>query len=459
MFLIGMCASLSCAFAFQAEPPAGTGDSSADPTGRVIVLDLDITDVDEFVLDVGDTLVVHENRTIRVNKRLVLRGQVRVELPEDATQGAWAPQLNLGAGECIVITGSMTFGDGRDGIDPFVMGGAGASLGMHAPLIAIGVQQLLMGNGGDGGPGAEGGPGGRAWSAGWTLAFRPEALILSGGDGGDGGDGPVGVKFHPRGFPGGDGGDGGYVNQSNSVGVFKTEELSEHIETAMVIDPDRSRAELSAHRLLFKYIETAIGIDPDLDPILIGVHRVQPFPVEAHGGDGGDGGNGGPPFEPMAIEAGGGRAGNGGNGGYAFGTWGLPGTDVTPQDAPREGMKWTGGRGARGGEAYGGRGGNGGDAGAPPGGYTNQSNKGGRGGAGGRAIGGRGGAPGHVDPPPRYSLFAGQAGLGGRGVGGQGGNGGNGHNGGDGGAGGSSQNGESGDEPLNVPPRQQNSAD
>ena len=387
---------------------------------------VEVISTDDFVVGEGETLVINEDTRIEATGAIVLRGTVRVEVPADAPQGTWAPQLALKAGERIVITGPLVFGDGRDGVDPGVMGGAGASLFMQAPVIAIGVQEIRMGNGGHGGPDVEGGPGGLLSIGGWVIPFHGDGLVLRGGDGGDAGDGTIGTEFHPRGHRGGNGGEGGGFAQLNPVMGCRAEELP-------------------------GYLERAIGTDPALDPYLIGPHRLLPRPARAFGGDAGDGG---PPFPPMgpkegamAGKAGGGRGGDGGNGGNATGTSGLPGTTVTPADEPPAGGKWNGGKGSNGGDARGGKGGDGGNTGPDLSGRVFVNQVGGRGGRGGRAIGGRGGDAGIVDPPPRYSRFEGRAGEGGAGIGGGGGNGGNGHSGGDAGDGGSSRAGDPGDTP------------
>lgn len=417
-----ICILVAAMFAFSASGQEEVPGAPAGPPARVVTLDEEKTAVDHFVLEEGETLVIAEDRRIEASGAIVLRGTVRVELPDDAPQGAWAPQLWLAAAERIVITGPMVFGDGRDGTDPGVMGGAGASLNMRAPILAIGIPEIRMGKGGRGGPGAEGGPGGILQFPGWVIPFHPGGLVLAGGRGGDGGDGHPGTELHPRGHRGGDGGGGGEAMQYVPHTSCQPEELP-------------------------RYMDLAVGADPALDPYLIGPHRVLPPPTRAFGGDGGDGGNGGPPFGPMAEKAGGGRAGDGGGGGLVMGATGLPGSTVTPDDEPAPGVKWTGGRGA-----YGGDGGDGGDTGPERGFYISATAAGGRGGKGGWAVGGNGGSPGKVDPPPRYWRFEGQAGEGGAGIGGSGGDGGTGHNGGDGGGAGSSQRGLAGDAPPPQPP-------
>jgi hypothetical protein len=394
----------------EPEPELGR---AVEQAGRIITLDDEVTKVEQFVLEEGDTLLINEDRMIEASVAIIFRGTVRVELPEDAPQGAWAPRLRLIAGERIVFAGPMVFGDGRDGVDPGVMGGAGASLNMKSPLIAFGIDEIRMGHGGDGGPGIEGGPGGMVSFTGWVLSFHPDGLVMTGGNGGDGGDGPQGTAMHPRGFRGGDGASGGKAVQYNPSGACRAHEL-------------------------MGYMELAIGTEPALDPYLIGPHRLLSHKTLVIAGDGGNGGNGGLAFDPQSWKAGGGLAGTGGNGGYALGVWGLPGTNVTPDDSPPPGVKWSGGKGTSGGDAEGGDGGDGGNTGPGIGSYTVLSAFGGNGGRGGRARGGFGGNAGRVDPPPRYHRFEGHVGQGGSGAGGSGGNAGRGHNGGNGGDGGDS---------------------
>lgn len=360
---------------------------------------------DYFELPKGVTLLVEQDAVIEVDSAIVLRGMVRVELPADAQQGAWAPFFILKAAEYIVMTGEMTFGDGADGRDPGAMGGGGASLSLWAPVIAIGVEQLTMGNGGHGGPGTEGGPGGLLDIYGWVVPFAEKQISLRSGDGGDGGDGLPGTEIHPRGHRGGNGGPGGRaMHWGTQIGCLKNE--------------------------LPLYLSMAIGTDDRLDSYLEGPHRLQagaeitvngqdgfiPETPIAVAGKGGDGGDGGVPWEPMANKAGGGRGGDGGDGGFATGIAGLPGTTVTPADIPGEGVDWTGGYGTNGGEAIGGDGGSGGDDG-PPGRtafFMGSYEGGGDSGDGGRAVGGMGGDAGVVNPPKRYSLRTGRAGHGGR---------------------------------------------
>ena len=397
-------------------------DSAAPVVGRVITFDEESIEVDEFVLDEHDTLLITRDCWIKAEGAIVLRGTVRVELPEDAPAAAWAPWLRMTAGERVVILGPMIFGDGRDGTDPGDMGGVGASLWVRAPIVAVGVPALHMGNGGRGGPGIEGGSGGIFELLGWLLPFHPGGLEIRGGRGGDGGDGDGGTARHPRGHRGGDGGSGGMVIQ---------------LGPGMVCRPIEVEG----------FLKRAIGTAPTLDPFVRGPHRQPPTEVHVVGGRGGDGGDGGTPFEPMVPKASGGRGGNGGGGGYAVGPWGLPGSTVTPEDTPPQGTRWTGGIGSEGGAANGGRGGNGGDAGPGLSHFFFAGLMGGTGGDGGRAVGGKGGDAGLVDPPVRFAEFTGRPGRGGRAMGGGGGNAGRGHSGASGGHAGPSEAGPGGEFP------------
>jgi hypothetical protein len=389
---------------------------ASDPVGRTIVLDEDVLDIERFELAEGDTLVIQADMTINAKSAIILQGTVRVELPEVAQQGARAPRLRLIAGEHVIILGEMTFGDGRDGIDPGVMGGVGASLFVQTPLIAIGAAELKMGNGGKGGPGVEGGGGGIFESIGWVMAFHPDGLTVRGGRGGDGGHGPEGTRLHPRGHRGGNGGIGGLVAQYTPTVACKVEKFE-------------------------SMIPLALGISPRLDPYVNGLDRMYPEKVSFYAGDGGDGGNGGAPYEPIAETAGGGRGGDGGNGGQTYGAWGLPGAPPVLDADGKPVLRAESMNGSGGGSGHGGDGGNGGDAG--PGVSNFIFAAGGYAGTGGDGLGGFGGdAAQFTEDTP--TLYRGRPGVGGLGSGGNGGNPGRGHYGLRGGDGGDARAGEKG---------------
>lgn len=364
--------------------------------GRVIELNDGIRDVENFTLEAGDTLVVRESAAIVAERAIVLRGKVIVELPDDAPQGALAPRLELRAGRAIVLLGEMAFGDGRPGVDVGVMGGTGASLTLRAPIIGIGMTELVMGDGGDSGPNVEGGGGGICMALGWVVAFHEKGLTVRGGDGGDGGNGLPGSDVHPRGHRGGDGGSGG-----GAFGGFHP----------LLGAGDRPFEEICAQ---------ALGVAPEMDRF-VGPDRRDSSDSTWIGGDGGDGGNGGLPDRQEELQSGGGNGGAGGTGGFAGGAWGIPGA---PPKFDANGTPYRYAKsmhGARGGAAIGGNGGAGGDAG------EGQSNfvrlAGGNGGDGGDAIGGLGGRAPSV-PPGTPALWVGGDGPGGIARGGNGGNGG-----------------------------------
>lgn len=364
--------------------------------GRVIELNDGIRDVEDFVLEAGDTLLVRRSAAIVAEGAIVLRGKVIVELPDDAPQGAMAPRLQLVAGRAIVLLGEMTFGDGRPGVDEGVMGGTGASLNLQAPIIGIGIPELVMGDGADSGPNVEGGGGGICMALGWVVPFHDKGFTVRGGDGGDGGDGLPGNERHPRGHRGGDGGSGG-----GAFGGFHP----------LLGAGDRPFEEVSAQ---------ALGVVPALDPF-VGPDRRDPSESTWVGGNGGNGGHGGLPYRQDELQSGGGNGGNGGTGGYAGGAWGIPGA---PPKFDADGQPYRYAKsmhGARGGAAFGGNGGAAGDAGEGQSKFVRRA--GGAGGDGGDAVGGIGGrAP--IVPPGTPANWVGGDGPGGVARGGGGGKGG-----------------------------------
>lgn len=374
---------------------------SVEPVGRVIELGQDIRDIEDFVLEASDTLVVRQTLAIVATGSIVLRGKVVVELPVDAPQGARGPRLQLVAGQTIVLLGEMAMGDGRAGIDEGVMGGTGGSLYLYAPIIGVGIAGLTMGDGARGGPNVEGGGGGTFETFGWVVPFHDKGFTVRGGRGGDGGDGLPGHERHPRGRRGGDGGIGGAA--------------------AAWVPPDELDFEtLSA---------AAFGIARELDPF-VGPDRLDRTDPVYIGGDGGDGGNGGDPWEDCPTKAGGGRGGEGGMGGYASGARGTPGAPPKFDADGRPHRFASSMHGQRGGNAIGGNGGRGGQAGKGQSLYVFRG--GGIGGDGGEAFGGIGGAPPTV-PPGTPERWVGGAGPGGGAQGGSGGHGGNSNHGGNGG--------------------------
>jgi hypothetical protein len=411
----------------ETEPELGR---AVEQAGRIITLDDEVTKVEQFVLDEGDTLLIDKSSRIVAARSIIIRGTVRVEQSDDASEGTRGPWLGLVAGETIVILGEMSFADGLPGISDGAMGGTGGSLFLKAPIIAIGTHALTMGDGGDGGPNAEGGGGGIFGSVGTVLPFHDDGLTIHGGRGGDGGDGSDGTPIHPRGHRGEDGGLGGTVD-AQGPGAVGIDDFN-------------------------AFAARAFGLAPELDPF-IRLHRLPPTGVTFVSGDGGDGGNGGEAYEiaDPATEAGlflgGGLGGAGGEGGFAHAPWGLPAAPViknadgepTPQTERQDGHP--------GGTAIGGRGGNGGNAGKGPSIFKGRSLyavvMGGRGGNGGRIIGGNGGDALKY-PFGKDSKWAGRwqgrPGVGGGGQGGRGGKPGAGPRGADGGDGGDGQAGNSG---------------
>lgn len=118
-----------------------------------------------------------------------------------------AGEIRLVSMDSITINGELIPGRGADGSWVGDPGGNGGDIYVESPITLIGFDNLIGGNGGQGGPSASGGDGGDVIVIGGIARTDRRPASFTGGVPGRGGDG---VNGFGRAFRiGGDGGNGG----------------------------------------------------------------------------------------------------------------------------------------------------------------------------------------------------------------------------------------------------------